>query len=123
MPEIVSRLSGGETASEGAYPAAQSGNGSLGDFAKERLELAEWHLDGVQIWRVLRQISKYCAAGFDRLAHARDFMRGKAVHDHNVPTSEGGSQTGFDVCQSFRLLDRQSQMVRSCLGIVARPQT
>src|SRR5262245_47354476 len=105
MPEVVSGLACGEMAGEGADPAAETGDGSFGNFAKESLELAVRHLDGVQIWRVLRQIPKDCTSCFDRVAHAGDFMRCKAVHNDNMPASESGSQTGFDVCQERLSVD------------------
>ena len=41
MPEVIAGFAGGEASSERVDPAIEPGNGSLGDFAKECLELAE----------------------------------------------------------------------------------
>ena len=49
MSEVIAGFAGGEASSERVDPAIETGNGSLGQFPQQRLEFAEWHLDGVQI--------------------------------------------------------------------------
>src|SRR6266566_1602998 len=73
MSEVIAGFAGGEVSRECADPAAETGNGSLGQFPQQRLEFAEWHLDGVG------QIAKSRASCFDRFAYARNLMRGETV--------------------------------------------
>ena len=62
--EIVASFAGRYGTREAAKPAAQARNCSFRRLAQRRLRFAERHFDGVQIWRVLRQIAKDSAARF-----------------------------------------------------------
>src|SRR5262249_2775340 len=84
MPEVVQCLASAEASSERADPTTQSRNGPLSGLAQIGLELAKRHLDWIQIRRVLGQIAKRRALGFDRFSYARNFVCRKIVHDHDV---------------------------------------
>src|SRR5271169_6382221 len=68
MPEITGGFAGSEGTREAADPAAQARNCSFCGLAQIGLELAERHLDRVQVRRVFGQIAKHRTARFDRLA-------------------------------------------------------
>jgi hypothetical protein len=79
MPEAVGSLPGGEVTSERANSAAQAKNCSFRRRAQTGFQLAERHLDGVQVRRVLGQIAKRGAARCNRLTNASRFVRRKIV--------------------------------------------
>jgi hypothetical protein len=57
MPEIVGSFAGREGRCESADAAAQARNGPLGSLAQAGLELAERHLDRIEVGRVFGQIA------------------------------------------------------------------
>src|SRR5215475_6919641 len=59
----------------------------------------EHQFDGVEVWRVLRQVSQFCSAGLDSLLHAGDLVEGNVVDDDDVPPSKSRSQTLFDISE------------------------
>jgi hypothetical protein len=81
-PEIVGSLAGGEITSELANSAAQARNCSFRHGAQTCLELAERHLEGIQVseyWNI-------SAARFNRLTNAGRFVCRKIVdHDDILP--------------------------------------
>src|SRR5262249_19245737 len=97
MPKEVGSLPCGEVTSEGANSAAQARNCSFRRRAQACLQLAERHLDGVQVRRVLGQIAKRGAAQFNRLTNASRFVRRKIVDHDDILTFEYGGQTLLDV--------------------------
>src|SRR5262249_42994139 len=99
MPEVVARFAGTHSASECTDSPAQSRNCSLPRFAQTCLEFAEWHLDWIQVRRVLRQITKRCTPRFNRLANTNGLVRGKIVDHDDVVALESGSQTLFNIGQ------------------------
>jgi nucleoside-diphosphate-sugar epimerase len=62
MPEIIGSFAGSEGTRESAGPAAQARNCSFCGLAQIGLELAERHLDRVQVRRVFGQIAKHRTA-------------------------------------------------------------
>src|SRR6516164_1073677 len=80
---------------------AQTRNCSFRRFAQRRFQLAERHLDGVKVGRVLRQIAKRGAARFDRRADARSFVRSKIVDHDLILAFESWSQTIFNIRQKL----------------------
>src|SRR5262249_16936855 len=92
MPEVVGSLPGGEVTSELANSAAQARNCSFRRPAQISLQLTEWHLDGVQVGRVLGQIAKRDAARFNRLTNASRFVRRKIVDHDDILAFEVGAR-------------------------------
>src|ERR1017187_6719867 len=58
--------------------------GSCLGVAQELLEFGPGLLDGVQVWRVGRQIEQLRTAGFDPLAYPSPFVRRQVVHHHHI---------------------------------------
>jgi hypothetical protein len=88
MPEIVGTFVKVKTRDEGANSSMQRWDGPGGNLAQESLEFAEGHLDRVKVGGILGQIAKGCARGFDRLAHAGDFVGSKIINYHDVVSLE-----------------------------------
>ena len=61
--------------------------------AEDLLDLAPHRFDGIEVWRIRRQIQKPGALGLDGFADSPDFVRGEIVHDHQVAGSQGGRQS------------------------------
>ena len=97
MSEVVCTLLCSEARQERADATAKAALGSLGGFAQIRLQLAEGHLDRVEIGGVFRQVAQLCPDGFDRFFDPGDFVGLKVVHHHNIAAVEGGNQTVPDV--------------------------
>lgn len=97
MPEIANAFGGPKHSREGSHRSLEAFDCSLGSFAQPLLERMEHQLYGVELRRILRQVTQLRAAGSDRVPHTSDFMEGDIVDDHDVPPSEHGSQTLLDV--------------------------
>src|SRR2546430_2194948 len=63
MPEIVGTFSSTEAWQERANSSSETGNRSFGGSAQKCLEFAEGHLDGIEVGRVLRQVTKCSGRG------------------------------------------------------------
>src|SRR5215831_21253804 len=59
----------------------------------------EHQFDWVEVWRVLRQVSQLCSAGFDCLLRAGNLVEGDVVDDDDVPLPEKRSETLFDISE------------------------
>ena len=97
MSEVVCAFVCAEARDEGADSPAQAALGPLGGFAQIRLELAEGHLDRIEIGRVLGQISQFCTSGLDCFLDAGDLVGPEIVHHHDIAAVERGSQALLDV--------------------------
>src|SRR5262249_268853 len=83
----------GVGAGECGKGAGEARNGPVRRLAQRRLQLAERHLDGIEVGRVLGQIAKRSAARFNRFAYASSFVRRKIVDHDDILALEGGGQT------------------------------
>ena len=101
MPKVVSALFGAQSRHERADTAAEFGYGPLSGFAQECLELAEGHLDRIEVGRVLGQVLQGRASGFDCLSHARSLMSPQIIQHHDISAPERGSQHFVDVGQEY----------------------
>lgn len=99
MPEIVGTFVRAEARDEGTNCSMQSGYGAGGDLAQVSLEFAEGHLDRVKVGRILRQIAKGCAGGFDCLLDAGDFVGSKIIDHHDVVSLERRYEAMLDIGQ------------------------
>jgi hypothetical protein len=99
MPEVVGTFSSAEAWQERSDRRPETGNCSLGGLAQECLELAEVHLDGIKIGRVLGQVAKCRASPLDCLADGRSFVNIDVVHDDDIAAPERGDQTLLDIGQ------------------------
>jgi hypothetical protein len=71
----------------------------LGNLAQKCLELAERHLDGIEIGRVLRQVARCRPCLLDRLPYTRDLVGSGVIHHDDIGTLERWNQALFDVGQ------------------------
>jgi len=97
MREIVGTFARAETRDEGSNSSTQRWDGSGGNLAQERLELAEGHLDRVKVGGILRQIAKGCSRGLDRFAHAGDFVGSKIIDHHDIVSLQCWHEALFDI--------------------------
>src|SRR5205807_8644813 len=97
MPEISQTFNGIERSDERSGTSRQPFDCALRRLAQDCLQRMKHQLYRIQVWRILRQVAQACAAGLDRLLHARDFVEGDVVDDHNVPTLERRHQTSINV--------------------------
>src|SRR5260370_373136 len=84
MPEVVGTFSSTEAWQERANSSSEAGNRSFSGSAQECLEFAEGHLDGIEVGRVLGQVTKCRARVLDRLTDARTFVNADIVHHDDI---------------------------------------
>jgi hypothetical protein len=85
MPEIIGSFAGSE-GTRANLPIRRRRRGIVRSAALQvGLELAERHLDRVQIRRVFGQIAKHRTARFDRLADTGGLVRRKIVDHDDQP--------------------------------------
>lgn len=101
MPEVVGTFLSGDAWQERANGPAETGKRSLGGLAQERLELAERHLDRVEVGRVLGQIAKCRPRILDRLTDACTFVNIDVVYDDNIAAPERRNQALLDVSTEY----------------------
>jgi len=97
MSEIVGTFLGTEGGDKRANSSVKPGDGALSNFAQVGFEFAEGILDGVKVWRILRQIAKRRACGFNRLSYTEDFVGCKIVHHDDIVSVERGDEALFDI--------------------------
>src|SRR5215472_11951478 len=99
MTEIAATFRRIERANVRPDTSVQSLDGSLGGLAEESLEGMEHQLDGVKVWRILRQVAQACASSPDRLLYASNLMECDVVGHDDVATLERRGQTLLHVSQ------------------------
>ena len=97
MSEVVRTFVCAEARHEEADSAAKAPLRALGGFAQIGLELAEGHLDRIEIGRVLGQISQICTDGLDRFLDPGDLVGPEIVHHDDIAAGERGGQALLDV--------------------------
>jgi len=97
MPKIVGAFLSAEGRDERANSPVKAGDGALSNFAQVGFEFAEGILDGIKVWRILRQIAKRRSRGFDRLSYARHFVSCKVVHHDYIVSLESWDEALFDI--------------------------
>ena len=58
---------------------------ALGGLAQQCLEGMEYQFNWIEVRRIPRQVSQFCAAGLDCLLHASDLVEGDVVNDDDAP--------------------------------------
>src|ERR1700752_1549252 len=99
MPEVVGTFTSTEAWQERANGSSEAGDGSFGGFAQKCFEFAEGHLDGVEVGRVLRQVTKCRARVLDRLTYARTFVNADIIHYDDIAVLERRNQALLDISQ------------------------
>jgi len=97
MPKIVGAFLSAEGRDERANSPVKAGDGALSNFAQVGFEFAEGILDGIEVWRILRQIAKRRSCGCDRLSYARHFVSCKVVHHDYIVSLESWDEALFDI--------------------------
>ena len=77
MSEIIGGFAGGKVTGERADPAAQARDCPLTGVSQMGLQLAERHLDRIQVGGIFGQIAKRRTARFDCLANTGGLVRWK----------------------------------------------
>src|ERR1035437_4849228 len=57
---------------------------ALGAFAQRSFEFRERHLDGIEVWRICRQIAECCTDSVDCLAYPVDLVGPQIIREHDV---------------------------------------
>jgi hypothetical protein len=104
--EEVSALGSGEASEEFGDLAAKIGHGALGSFSEQSLELAKGLFNGVEIWRVLREVEQFRSDGFDSFGDTGDLVDAGIVHDDDVTGLKSWHQTLFDIGQEHLSVHR-----------------
>src|SRR5450432_4143042 len=99
MPEVVGTFPCPELWHERADCSVETRNGPLRDLAQQSLEFAVGHLDGIEVGRILRQVTKYRLCLLNRLPDACDLVDSAVVHHHDVAAAKHGNQALLDVGQ------------------------
>jgi len=68
-----------------------------GDLAEDGFELGEQLFDRIEIGAVCRKIDEDRTAPFDGFSHTSDLVNGDVVHEHDISSFKGRSQTLFDI--------------------------
>src|SRR5215468_4744504 len=99
MTEVIGTFSSTEAWQEGTNRSPKTRNGSPGCLAQKRLELAEGHLDGIEVRRILGQVAKGRPCLRNRLTYARTFVSADIVHHDDIAPFEGRNQALLDIGQ------------------------
>lgn len=99
MPEVAYAFGRLESSNEGANASLQPVDCALGRLAQQRLEGMEHQFNWIEVRRILRQVSQFCAAGLDCLLHASDLVEGDVVDDDDVPPPQSGGETLFNISE------------------------
>src|SRR5438046_4494663 len=97
MLEIVGTFLGIKHWDKRADCAVETSNSPRGDLAQERLEFAVRQLDGIEVGRVLRQVTNRCTRRRDRLPNASSLVSFEIVHHDDVIAPERREETLFDI--------------------------
>jgi hypothetical protein len=99
MPEVIATFGAAEWLARTSRSACTTTNGPLRELSKKGFDFAERHFNRVKVRRVLRQIPHHCTSCFDRVLHARNLVRRKVIHHHDVVALEHRSQTLLNIGQ------------------------
>ena len=95
--EIVGTFLRGEALEQIAERVPQPADSARGELSQQRFELGEGFLDWIEIGTIGRQVDECCAAAFDRLADAGDFVTAEIVRNDDVAGRERWCEDLFDI--------------------------
>ena len=84
---------------EGANASLQSVDCALSRLAQRCFQGGEHRFNWIEVRRILRQISQFCATGLDHLRHAGDLVEGDVVDDDDVPSSQCGREALLNISE------------------------
>jgi hypothetical protein len=99
MSKIFCAFFCAEVRHERANAMAKSPHRPRSSFAQSPFEFGEGHLDGIEIGRVLRQVTQFGAGGFDGLFYTSHLVGPKMVHHDNIAAVERGNQALLNIGQ------------------------
>ena len=91
MLDVAETFVGWEMIQKSADGVPQAGNGAFCRTAKKPLQFAEQLLDGIEVWRIWRQIAELGTCIFDGRANATDFVGREIVQHHDVTKLQFGT--------------------------------
>lgn len=106
MSEVIAAFHPTNGWHEQADPTTETTNCSFRDFSQKGFELAERHLDRIEVGRVLRQILHRCTSSLDCFLHARNLVGRKVVYHHDVTALERRCQALLDIGHERCSVDR-----------------
>ena len=99
MSEVVCAFLWSEGVEDFSNAVPEVVPGSFCGFAQQGLEFGEGHLDGVEVWRVWRQVEQGCVSGLDQGADTLKLVGWQVIHHHDVARRKGWNQHLFDIGQ------------------------
>lgn len=106
MTKVVRAFLCTEQRQERANCSVDTRNASRCDLAQERLELAVWHLDRVEVGRICRQIANGRSRFLYHLSNAGTHMDPAVVHHDDVIALQGWTQTLLKISQKHLRVHR-----------------
>src|ERR1700726_556154 len=97
MPEVACTFSSPNLWPELANCSTESLNRSLGSFAQITLEFTVQHLDGIEIRRILREVTNTRPRFLNRLLDARDLVGLEVVHHNDVIAPQRWNQALLNI--------------------------
>lgn len=79
---------------------------AFGGLARQGLEFGEEFLDGIEVWRIRRQMDEPGTSRFDGAGHAGDFVAAQVVGDDEVAGLERWAQELFHVGEKHHSVHR-----------------
>ena len=92
MTEAVGSIGGCDRIEHGLHGLPKSGLGAASQGAEQLLDLAEDHLDRIQIGAIGRQVLQFCLPRFDQFSNACPLVARQIIHDHDVARLELGNE-------------------------------
>jgi hypothetical protein len=110
--DIVGAFLRCEATEQGADALPGCFDSSFGCFSKQRFQLGEHLLDGIEIWTIWRQEEKLGAGRTDGLAHGVALVTAEIVHDDDVAGLERRHQELLDIGFEAFAIDRSIKDAR-----------
>ena len=114
MPEAIFGNGWGNQGKSLGNGDVESGEGAGLELAQTLLDDGPAGLDGVEVRRVGRQVSKLGTGGFDQCSYPIDFVRGEIVHHYHLAGLQSRAEHVFEIGQEHipigRRLDRHHRL-------------
>ena len=116
--DIVGAFLGCEAVEQGADALPSCFDRSFGGFSKQRFELGEHLLDGIEIGTIRRQEEKPCADRTDGAAYGVALVAAEIVHDDDVAGLERRHEELLDIGFEAFAIDRSIEDARCVNPVV-----
>src|ERR1700674_2604768 len=101
MPKVAGAFLSTELWHERANCSVETLNSPRGDLAQQGFEFAVRHLDGIEVGRVLWQVTNCCPRFFNRFPDSGDLVGSVVIHHDNVVAAKRWNQALLDIGQEY----------------------